>query len=149
MGEFRRADEEHIATTPERIRRVVAEHITAARDAYPDESRLVTHEAVKKRKFLPVRLLFQQAPHVLTALKPCWAMSPLVVSQVLPMETVLRHRDLRRGLPGDSGERGGGAGARQPDRRGWRPSPAAADHLLRVGEPSTTPRRRTTRTPPR
>ena len=87
VGEFRRADEEHIATTPERIRRAVAEHITAARDAYPDESRLVTHEAVKKRKFLPVRLLFQQAPHVLTALKPCWAMSPLVVSQVLPMET--------------------------------------------------------------
>ena len=86
VGEFRRADEEHIATTPERIRRAVAEHITAARDAYPAESRLVTHEAAKKRKFLPVRLLFQQAPHVLTALKPCWAMSPLVVSQVLPME---------------------------------------------------------------
>ena len=58
----------------------------AARDAYPTESQLVTHEAGKKRRHVPVRLLFQQAPHVLTALKPCWAMSPLVVSQVLPVE---------------------------------------------------------------
>ena len=31
-----------------------------------------------------MRTLFKEAPHVLTALKPCWAMSPLVVPQVLP-----------------------------------------------------------------
>jgi very-short-patch-repair endonuclease len=86
VTEFRRADIGHIATTPQRIRRIVAERITAIRDQYPEESRLVTHEAAKKRRHVPVRLLFQQAPHVLTALKPCWAMSPLVVSQVLPLE---------------------------------------------------------------
>lgn len=86
VSEFRHLDLAHIATTPERIRRAVAEHIIAARDAYPEESRLVTREAAKKRRHIPVRLLFQQAPHVLTALKPCWAMSPLVVAQVLPID---------------------------------------------------------------
>jgi very-short-patch-repair endonuclease len=86
VAEFRAADARHIETTPARIRRAVAEHVIATRDAYPIESQLVTHEAGKKRRHVPVRLLFQQAPHVLTALKPCWAMSPLVVSQVLPVE---------------------------------------------------------------
>jgi len=86
VDEFRVADIRHISTTPARIRRAVAENVIATRDAYPQESQLVTHEAGKKRRHVPVRLLFQQAPHVLTALKPCWAMSPLVVSQVLPVE---------------------------------------------------------------
>ncbi len=86
VAEFRAADAWHIENTPARIRRAVAEHVIAARDAFPAESQLVTHEAGKTRRHVPVRLLFQQAPHVLTALKPCWAMSPLVVSQVLPVE---------------------------------------------------------------
>jgi very-short-patch-repair endonuclease len=86
VDEFRGADTRHISTTPVRTRRAVAENVIATRDAYPTESQLVTHEAGKKRRHVPVRLLFQQAPHVLTALKPCWAMSPLVVSQVLPVE---------------------------------------------------------------
>jgi len=86
VAEFKATDVRHIETTPARIRRAVAEHVITARDAYPAESQLVTHEAGKKRRHVPVRLLFQQAPHVLTALKPCWAMSPLVVSQVLPVE---------------------------------------------------------------
>ena len=86
VEEFRGADIRHIATTPARIRRAVAENVMAIRDAYPEESQLVTHEAGKKRKHVPVRLLFEQAPHVLAALKPCWAMSPLVVASVLPVE---------------------------------------------------------------
>jgi very-short-patch-repair endonuclease len=86
VNEYRGSDVRHISTTPARIRRAVAEHVIAARDAYPKESQLVTHEAGKKRRHVPVRLLFQQAPHVLTALKPCWAMSPLVVASVLPVE---------------------------------------------------------------
>ncbi|MGH9072966.1 MAG: AAA domain-containing protein [Acidimicrobiales bacterium] len=85
-AEFRVADTEHIATTPARVRRAVAERITAARDAHPDESQVVANEAAKKQRHLPVRQLFQAAPHVLGALKPCWAMSPLVVAQLLPLE---------------------------------------------------------------
>lgn len=86
VNEFRAGDARHIETTPLRIRRAVAENVIAARNDYPTESQLVTHEAGKKRRHVPVRLLFQQAPHVLSALKPCWAMSPLVVAQVLPVE---------------------------------------------------------------
>ncbi|MHB1486650.1 MAG: AAA domain-containing protein [Acidimicrobiales bacterium] len=86
VAEFRAADARHIEATPARIRRAVAEHVIATRDGYPAESQLVTHEAGKKKRHVPVRLLFQRAPHVLTALKPCWAMSPLVVAQLLPVE---------------------------------------------------------------
>jgi very-short-patch-repair endonuclease len=84
VEEFRKADKRHIATTPARIRRMVAANVVATRDRYPQESALVTREAAKKIKHIPVRTLFREAPHVLTALKPCWAMSPLVVPQVLP-----------------------------------------------------------------
>jgi nucleoside-diphosphate-sugar epimerase len=55
VAEFRAADTRHIETTPARIRRAVAEHVIAARDAYPTESQLVTHEAGKKRRREPVR----------------------------------------------------------------------------------------------
>ncbi len=41
-------------------------------------------QAARKRGHLPLRQLFAAAPDVMTALKPCWAMSPLVVSQLLP-----------------------------------------------------------------
>jgi very-short-patch-repair endonuclease len=84
VEEFRRADRKHIATTPARIKRLVAENVVATRDRFPQESALVTREAAKKTKHIPVRTLFKEAPHVLTALKPCWAMSPLVVPQILP-----------------------------------------------------------------
>jgi very-short-patch-repair endonuclease len=62
----------------------VAENATHVRDAYPAESDVIEHQARLKRGHLPVRELFQAAPHVLGALRPCWAMSPLVVSQLLP-----------------------------------------------------------------
>jgi hypothetical protein len=86
VAEFAGADHEHIATTATRVLRAVAENVVATRDAYPDESRLVEHQANLKRRHLPVRQLFAIAPHMLTALKPCWAMSPLVVSRLLPAD---------------------------------------------------------------
>jgi len=45
---------------------------------------LVQQQAARKRGHLPLRQLFAAAPQVMTALKPRWAMSPLVVSQLLP-----------------------------------------------------------------
>src|SRR6266516_4232883 len=83
---FRLADTQHIETAPVRISRAVAEQVTRVRDAFPRESDVVEHQARLKRKHMPVRDLFQAAPHVLASLKPCWAMSPLVVSQLLPPE---------------------------------------------------------------
>ncbi|GAA2363303.1 hypothetical protein GCM10010170_060080 [Dactylosporangium salmoneum] len=89
VAEFRDADRRHIDATTTRVLRAVAEHITRTRDEYPDESRLVEHQANLKRRHLPIRQLFATAPHMLTALRPCWAMSPLVVSQLLPPQADL------------------------------------------------------------
>ncbi|MEV4518071.1 AAA domain-containing protein [Dactylosporangium sp. NPDC049525] len=89
VEEFRAADRAHIDATASRVLRAVAEHITRTRDQHPDESRLVEHQANLKRRHLPIRQLFATAPHMLTALRPCWAMSPLIVSQLLPAEADL------------------------------------------------------------
>ncbi|MEU7868075.1 AAA domain-containing protein [Dactylosporangium sp. NPDC049140] len=89
VAEYRDADRRHIDATATRVLRAVAEHITRVRDEYPDESRLVEHQANLKRRHLPIRQLFATAPHMLTALRPCWAMSPLVVSQLLPAQADL------------------------------------------------------------
>ena len=83
---FRAADRTHIDTAAARVRRAVAENATLSRDTYPKESEIIEHQARLKRGHLPVRQLFQTAPHVLGALKPCWAMSPLVVSRLLPAQ---------------------------------------------------------------
>ena len=85
VAEFRSADREHIKSAPDRVVRAWAEAVVAARDTYPEQSQLIAHEARKKRRHLPTRDLFAQAPDVLTALKPCWVMSPLVVAQLLPL----------------------------------------------------------------
>jgi very-short-patch-repair endonuclease len=84
VGEFREVDRHHVETTAERVRRICAEHATRAQDQWPDEGALIRDQAARKRKHLSVRQLFSAAPDVMTALKPCWAMSPLLVSQLLP-----------------------------------------------------------------
>jgi hypothetical protein len=84
--QFQRLDREHLDTTVGRVRRAVAERITDIRNRYPDQSQLIENQASRKRGHLPLRQLFQQAPDVLTALQPCWTMSPLLVSQLLPAD---------------------------------------------------------------
>jgi hypothetical protein len=84
VAEYRTTDATHVETSAVRVRRACAERATRTRDQHPEESTAVEHQARLTRRHLPMRELFQLAPHVLTALKPCWAMSPLVVSQLLP-----------------------------------------------------------------
>ncbi len=81
---FRDADNHHIEQAAQRVRRAAAERLVQARDQFPDQSLLVQSQADRKRGHLPLRQLFSAAPDVMIALKPCWAMSPLVVSQLLP-----------------------------------------------------------------
>jgi very-short-patch-repair endonuclease len=81
---FRASDSGHIDQAAARVRRAAAENLVAARDLYRDETRLVEAQASRKTRHLPLRDLFSAAPNVMTHLKPCWAMSPLVVSQLLP-----------------------------------------------------------------
>ncbi len=81
---FRAADRRHVDVTAARVLRAVAEHATRVRDRHGDQDDLIARQVRRKRGHLPLRALFEQAPDVLTALRPCWAMSPLVVSQTLP-----------------------------------------------------------------
>ena len=82
-------DRQHLSVTPERVRRSVAEAAIAAMNAHETEASLVTREAAKSTRHIPVRRLFQQAPHVLTALRPCWVMSPLLVAELIPADASL------------------------------------------------------------
>ncbi|HEX2766789.1 MAG TPA: AAA domain-containing protein [Candidatus Limnocylindria bacterium] len=84
VAEFQLLDREHLRTTSDRIRRIAAERATASRDEHPDQAQLVHRQAALQRKHMPVRSLVHAAADVLLALKPCWAMSPLMVSQLLP-----------------------------------------------------------------
>lgn len=82
---FQAADSQHIQSAGARVQRAAAEGLYSALDAHPEQSLLIRKQASLKRKHLPMRDLLDKAGDVLLAAKPCWAMSPLVVSQVLPM----------------------------------------------------------------
>jgi very-short-patch-repair endonuclease len=84
VQEFSGGDRRHIETTSARVRRAYAENVIRARDQFREQADLVQHQAGLKRRHLSVRDFVRNAPDVLLALKPCWAMSPLVVSQLLP-----------------------------------------------------------------
>ncbi|GGJ88374.1 hypothetical protein GCM10010123_17430 [Pilimelia anulata] len=86
VQDFRTADSRHIEMAARHVRRNVAVNLRKARDAYPDQNGLVRREAAKKSRHLSLRKLLSSAPEVLLAAFPCWAMSPLVVSRILPPE---------------------------------------------------------------
>jgi very-short-patch-repair endonuclease len=81
---FRNGDREHIESTSARVRRLAAERATRAQDEHKNAAALLQQQASRKRGHLPVRQLFEATSEVLLELKPCWVMSPLVVSQLLP-----------------------------------------------------------------
>jgi len=87
IDDFKAGDRAHIETTAARVKRICAEQAVRTRDTFRDQERVVTHQAGLKRRHLPVRDLVRNTADVLLALKPCWAMSPLVVSQLLPPKT--------------------------------------------------------------
>ena len=84
VRDFQQHDVDHLHRSPARVRRRIAEHAVEACDAHPDQSRLIRREAAKKTRHLPLRRLLERAPDVLTAIQPCWAMSPLDVAHALP-----------------------------------------------------------------
>lgn len=86
MRDYRENDTSHLASAANRVRYEVARRLRHVRDEYPDETRLLREQANKRSRHLALRSLVEKAPHVLLALRPCWAMSPLVVSRTLPAE---------------------------------------------------------------
>ncbi|HEX7298873.1 MAG TPA: AAA domain-containing protein [Solirubrobacteraceae bacterium] len=84
VSEFQQADRQHIMTTAHRVRRLAAERALRTEDQHPEQATLIRREAAKKTRHRAVRETFTEATEVMTTIKPCWVMSPLVVSQVLP-----------------------------------------------------------------
>jgi very-short-patch-repair endonuclease len=83
-SDFRARDVQHLAANRARVRRAWAEQLRDAQDRHPLQARVIRKQAALRRGHLPLRRLLDQTSDVLFALKPCWAMSPLMVSQVLP-----------------------------------------------------------------
>jgi very-short-patch-repair endonuclease len=84
-SDFRRYDAEHLAANRARVRGVWARRLRETVDQHPLQARVIRKQAALRRGHLPLRRLLDQAGDALFALKPCWAMSPLMVSQVLPL----------------------------------------------------------------
>ena len=84
-NDFRRYDAEHLAANRARVRGAWARRLRETVGQHPLQARVIRKQAALRRGHLPLRRLLDQAGDVLFALKPCWAMSPLMVSQVLPL----------------------------------------------------------------
>ena len=82
--EFAQSDRRHLGSNPQRVHRLTAEAIIETMNGYPEETALIRREAAKKSRHLSVRQLFARAPHVLSALRPCWTMSPVLAAEMIP-----------------------------------------------------------------
>lgn len=82
--DFRQRDVEHLAANRSRVRRTWAEMTRDAEDRHPLQARVIRKQAALRRGHLPLRRLLDQAGDVLFAVKPCWAMSPLMVIATRP-----------------------------------------------------------------
>lgn len=85
VQEFRKLDEERIRVAAGRVRREHAQRAVQVIDEYPTQDATIRSEAQKKRSRMTARRLLQEAPEVALALRPCWMLSPLSVSQLLPL----------------------------------------------------------------
>jgi very-short-patch-repair endonuclease len=83
-SDFQARDVQYLAANRRLVRRAWAERLREAQDQHPLQARVIRKQAALRRGHLPLRRLLDQTDDVLFALKPCWAMSPLMVSQVLP-----------------------------------------------------------------
>jgi very-short-patch-repair endonuclease len=102
VAEYRKVDEAL-------IEHAVGDIISAcnARRPRPDigEPAVIAREASKKRKHMPVRVLLERTKNAALAVKPCFMMSPLTVSQFLPSDLrfdVVIFDEGSQILPGDA-----------------------------------------------
>ncbi len=82
--EFAAADRAHLAGAAQRVRRASADRLAAVVDRHPEQTATLRAEAAETRRRRTVRQLVLACPEVLAAATPCWALSPLIVPQMLP-----------------------------------------------------------------
>ncbi|WP_270889282.1 AAA domain-containing protein [Pedococcus sp. 5OH_020] len=83
-SEYVAADHAHLQASAERVRAGAGRRLREVLADHPEQEALVRAEAGKARRHRPLRELLPKAGETLTAAKPAWAMSPLVVASVLP-----------------------------------------------------------------
>lgn len=86
VAEFSRFDTSLLESTPARVRRRWAEHVHETRERLPDQYESLKQLAKARSGIKPssIRRLLSDTPELLLALRPCWTMSPLIVSKLLP-----------------------------------------------------------------
>ncbi|MFQ6025903.1 MAG: DUF3320 domain-containing protein [Dehalococcoidia bacterium] len=87
IAKFKELDEQLVLAAQVEVRRKVIErhpnvYATSVRSS---ELGILRGELSKRRRQLPVRRLFQTIPRLIQTLKPCFLVSPLAVSQYLPI----------------------------------------------------------------
>jgi hypothetical protein len=82
--EYVAADHAHLRAGAERVRAGAGRRLREVLADHPEQEALVRAEAGKARRHRPLRDLLPRAGEALTAAKPAWAMSPLVVASLLP-----------------------------------------------------------------
>ena len=86
---FCELDKQFPAAIREEVRRKCFERypVTGQGNQSAGQIGLLYRETTKKRRQLPVRHLLEQVPTLIHTLKPCFLMSPLAVSQFLPLNS--------------------------------------------------------------
>ncbi|KGN36517.1 AAA domain-containing protein [Knoellia subterranea] len=84
VGEFAEADREVLQQNATRVRSAIRANVDRVLAEAPEQESLIRAEGAKSRRHRPLRDLLPVASDLLTAVRPCWVMSPLVVASVLP-----------------------------------------------------------------
>ncbi|KGN30227.1 DNA helicase [Knoellia sinensis KCTC 19936] len=84
VSEFAAADREVLRQNASRVRAAVRANVDRVLGDSPELESLLRAEGAKSRRHRPLRDLLPAAGELLTATRPCWVMSPLVVASVLP-----------------------------------------------------------------
>ena len=128
--EYVAADHAHLRASADRVRAGAGRRLREVLADHPEQEALVRAEAGKSRRHRPLRELLPKAAETLTARVGDVAAGGCVS---VAAGTLVRRRDLRRGVadPAGAGRVGDLAGA--PGRGGRRRAPTAADQLLHRG----------------
>ncbi len=84
LGEFAEADRAVVDANADRVRAAVADRLADVLAEHPEQETYLRAEGARARRLAPLRELVTRCPDVVTAVRPCWVMSPLVVASVLP-----------------------------------------------------------------
>ncbi|HSO64701.1 MAG TPA: AAA domain-containing protein, partial [Ornithinibacter sp.] len=87
IGEFAAADRAVVRENAARVIAAVADRVAEVTREKPEQETFLRAEAARSRRLAPLRDLVPRCPDLVTAVRPCWVMSPLVVASVLPPGT--------------------------------------------------------------